>query len=698
VTRLVACTVTGAEDTFAQRSNRRRGHGVVQINRVVLITVAASALLFCGRAHSQENLGWPAIDPADLKLTDNPKEPGGQAMVLEYWVDTDNLKSTETIGVRIKVLREGGLKYANIEIPYLQKISQVEDIRARTVSPEGQAAEFSGIIYDKEIIRGKKYKLNAKALALSNVQVGSIIEYRYRLRRKQDFPDVVKHRSRYVVTEPIAYPAATWEVQWDIFVRHVSLTLHAYSGSVLKYCYIGTISAPADATIAGGPVHLELRDIPGYVEEESAPPESALRGKIIVNYTYLVWDAKSFWRSVGREDGKLYAEFLKKSGQSHREVQRLVGPTDTPEQKLRKLYDRTQQIRMVSFDEAKTEKEKKREQLKENKGVDDVLSRNYAYGNEVNLVFIALARAAGFTAYPVRVVSRDNTLFQMAEYDPAQFTGMVVEVLLDGNRKYFDPATLYCPFGLLPWPETDTVGLVADLADPRLIEVSGRPSNEAVTRRSGELKMDVDGNVEGEVHLRFEGEEALTWRISERNQDEPARKKSLEEWMKASLPEHSESSLTESAGWRQTEGAVTATFHVKTPGYANSVGQRLVVPVVYFQSPAKKALFSSARRVHPVQFRCAAQTLDELTIALPEGFLPEAVPAAKSRQQGIAKFSLQVENQNQKILVQRSVDLNGSYFPVEQYPALKLFYQETASADEAQLSLRRSAVKAAGSQ
>ncbi|HEY1423673.1 MAG TPA: DUF3858 domain-containing protein, partial [Candidatus Acidoferrum sp.] len=366
-------------------------------------------------------------------------------------------------------------------------------------------------------------------------------------------------------------------------------------------------------------------------------------------------------------------------------------------QKLRKLYDRTQQIRMVSFEEGKTEKEEKREKLKGNKSVDDVLSRKYAYANEINLVFIALARAAGFTAYPVRVVARDSNIFQMGEYDSAQFSAMIVEVTVDGSRRYFDPATLYCPFGLLPWPETDTVGLVADPVNPRLIEVNGRSSGEAVTRRSGELKMDAEGNVEGDVHLTFEGEEALNWRLLERNQDETARKKSLEDWIKSSLPEHSESALSGSAGWRQTEGAVTATFHVKTPGYANSVGQRLVVPVAYFQSPAKKDLFSSARRVHPVQFRCAAQTQDDFTITLPEGFELEAVPVAKSRQQGIAKFSLKVESQNQKIHVQRSTDLNASYFPAEQYPALKVFYQESASADEAQLSLRRSAVKAAAS-
>jgi len=66
----------------------------------------------------------------------------------------------------------------------------------------------------------------------------------------------------------------------------------------------------------------------------------------------------------------------------------------------------------------------------------------------------ATARAAGFRAYPVRVVSRESNFFQLTQCDPTQFTAMVVQVMIDGKRRFFDPATLYCPFEILPRAET----------------------------------------------------------------------------------------------------------------------------------------------------------------------------------------------------------------------------------------------------
>ena len=46
--------------------------------------LALLAILPAGIAKAEDSSLLTPIDPADLKLTDNPKEPGGQAMVLDY--------------------------------------------------------------------------------------------------------------------------------------------------------------------------------------------------------------------------------------------------------------------------------------------------------------------------------------------------------------------------------------------------------------------------------------------------------------------------------------------------------------------------------------------------------------------------------------------------------------------------------------
>jgi len=660
----------------------------------LVAAAAAVALLLPATTRAQDNGLWSAIDPSDLKLEDNPKLPGAQAMVLDYWHDINNLQSNETVRIRIKVFRDQGTKYANVEIPYLSKYVQVEDIRARTVSPQGLSTDFNGGVIENEMLKAKPYKLNAKTLILPNVQVGTIIEYTYRLHWKSGFPDLVKNSSRYVIIEPIAHLAGNWEVQRDLFVRRAHLTLHAYPGGALRDLTVGLSKDPGLIRDPDGTLHIEYANIPAFEEEESSPPEDTIRGRFTVFYTYGFNEADTFWKAVGKQNGKLYDDFLKKSGRAKSEVQRLIAPGDTEEQKLRKLYARSQEIRMISNEESKTEKEQKREDLKENKNADDVLSRNYAYANEVNLAFMALAQAAGFKVNAVRLVSRDNHLFQQKYFDPAQLNAMVVQVMLDGKPRYFDPATLYCPFDLLPWTETNTVGVIADQLKPELLQLQIRPSSEAVTRRSAELVLDDEGNVEGDVHLVFEGQEALLWRLSARHEDEVQRRKSLEDWLNAILPDNSQCTLTVSDGWTKTDGPLTAILHVQTHGYANLLGQRLLVRLGYFKTPENKSLFSSANRTHPVYFRYPSQSYDNVRITPPKGFTIEATPAALSLKGGAVSFELKAEKQDQVLQITRSLVLDGHYFPVDMYPAMRNFFGRVAIGEEGQAALKHVAANA----
>src|SRR5208282_3563955 len=102
-------------------------------------------------AAAQELPNLPSLTPEELKLEDNPAAPGAAAMILYYAVDTDNTNSSETQSLRIKVFREEGRKYANVEIPYYDKANRVEEIRARTIGPDGKVTEFADQIYDREI-------------------------------------------------------------------------------------------------------------------------------------------------------------------------------------------------------------------------------------------------------------------------------------------------------------------------------------------------------------------------------------------------------------------------------------------------------------------------------------------------------------------------------------------------------------------
>src|SRR5262249_40540104 len=148
------------------------------------------------------------------------------------------------------------------------------------------------------------------------------------------------------------------------------------------------------------------------------------------------------------------------------------------------------------------------ENLKENKNVEEVLNRGYAFSNEINLVFVALARAAGFRAYPVRLAARNRAFFVPERLDPSQLTSLVAEVLIADpqlpgitHSKFCDPATMYCLYGILPWDETDARGIRIDAHDGQLQTTPVAESKDAVVRREAEFQLDAEGNLSGKIAI-----------------------------------------------------------------------------------------------------------------------------------------------------------------------------------------------------
>src|SRR5215831_16386458 len=121
----------------------------------------------------------PSITPEDLKATSEPLAPGATAIILYRQVDRDDSGTAgfENNFVRIKIFKEEGRKYADIEIPYYKESGgQIARVSGRTIHPDGSVSEFKGKPFDKSIVKAKGLKYMAKTFTLPDVQVGSIIE------------------------------------------------------------------------------------------------------------------------------------------------------------------------------------------------------------------------------------------------------------------------------------------------------------------------------------------------------------------------------------------------------------------------------------------------------------------------------------------------------------------------------------------
>jgi hypothetical protein len=662
----------------------KRNFAEVWFRLAYLSLVSVAMLAGPPQATAQTPIPWLPVSKEDLDLKDNPLAPGEPAMILYREVQTDSAKSYETHYTRIKILTDNGKEYANVEIPYIENEINVEQIQARTVAPDGKSLDFNGSIFDRAAVKSKRFKVTVKSFTLPNVQVGSIIEYSYTLRWHRGLPDLFKNPGKYLIDGVYAYPASEWSVQQDLFARRMHFVLRPFSkGTRME---IRSVGLPAKAgtpqTQPDGSVQWDIENISAFHHEDNAPPEEVLKGRVEIFYVVgMLFSNRDYWASQARRQATAHEKFFSKSKAVHEEAAKLVAGADAPEAKLRKLYDRAQQLRLVSYERARTEKEQEQENLKPNKNAEEVLTRGYAYANEANLLFVALAREAGFSAHPVMVTGRDRRFFLESIFDPRQLNAMVVEVQAGSKTYYLDPATLHCPFGLLPWEESDTMGIRLDQYNGALVAIPAAKSADAVLERRSSFKMDNDGNLQGKLDVTFRGQEALSRRLVAVAQDEAGRRKELEDEVKKWLPRNAVATLSAVSGWEGSETPLQATFDVQVPSFASQAGGRLLLPAILLHSGWERS-FQSSQREHPIYLDYGHQESDDVTLELPGNLTVERIPAPQGLKEKFASYQFSADLQGTSLRMKRQVAMDGYYFTVAQYPRLRDFYDFVRANDE----------------
>jgi len=315
------------------------------------------------------------------------------------------------------------------------------------------------------------------------------------------------------------------------------------------------------------------------------------------------------------------------------------------------------------------------------------LKNGYGNRTEINRTFVALARAAGFSAAVVRVAERDDVIFQRNVLDPTQFGGEAVVVELDGKIFYLDPGTAFCPFGMLAWEKTSTVGLRVEDNRWRFVTTPRPLSEEARIEVRADLHLEAEGTLAGTARVAFHGRSAMSRRRAALRQDEAGRKKALTDLMQSWLPANAEVTLEDVGGWDSSEEPLSASFSVKIDEWAAATGQRLLLPVAVFDS-TRKHPFQHATRVHPIDFQYPIEELDELTIQLPEGFAIEGLPEPRVTSSTAGEYLLASERDGATLRIRRRLARTKFLFSPGEYSGLRRFYDDVRAGDSDQVVLR----------
>lgn len=651
-------------------------------NLMRIHVLLAGAVLLIGAAFPRSLCAqFQEPTPDELKMTADPKAPGASAVYLYREETTDNELMAQTYYARIKVLTEKGKELATVSVPFVPDVTKVDQVVGRTIHPDGTIVPLSVKPEDLMNYKSKYFQEDTLVFTLPDVEVGSILEYRLR----------IKHN--YGVLAP------RWELQSGYFTHkeHFQFNIDSLQGrlqdshgKILDRLVVAVTppKAPVSIQTARRSYFVDLTDVAPVPSDDWMPPINTLRWRVEFYYTF-ARSAQGFWDTECKFWKQDTEEFIHESGTIKKAAAGLISDGDTDEEKARKIYAAVMKLDNTDFSRVKTEAERKKEKLKEIHSVDDVWKNQSGAGNSIALLYVALARAAGLKVWPMQVVDRNLAIFDVNYFNVRQLDDYIAVVNIGGKDIFVDPAQKAAPFGSLHWAHALVGGIRESETGPVIAQTPASTFKENVISRIADLTVDGDGNVTGTARIVLSGAEALYWRQVALQNDEAEVKKQFDEDLRDSLPEGVDAEFdhfVELANYQANLMAI-----VKVSGRIGTMtGKRFFLPGLFFESRAKHPFVSEDSRTTPIDVRFPRMENDDVVYHLPPGYTVESSPRTNDvTWPNFAMLRIGSKAQQDTLEVARAFARNFTLLGPESYKDLHDLYLKVAAADQQQIVLVR---------
>jgi hypothetical protein len=539
--------------------------------------------------------------------------------------------------------------------------------------------------------KNSQFELDRAVFTLPSVEVGSILEYRYEIR----YPDNLSS-------------SPDWEIQRPYFVHkaHFAFTpfrefLTGVQNSVSRVMVdehgnavnslIWWPQLPAGVDVKKdqiGHFSLDVTDIPAAPHEQWMPPINSFLYHVAFYYKSS-FDSGDFWISEAKRWSKDVDRFADPSKPIREAVAGVISPADSDLEKARKLYKAVQALDNTDFSRKKGQSELRQLGLHETRRAEDTWSQKSGSPEDIALLYLAMLRAAGLTAWDMKVVDRDRAVFAPGYLSFGQLQDDVVILSIAGKEIVLDPGEKMCPFQVVHWKHTGAGG-IRQSADGRAATSSPlQPYTANTLVRVGDLNVDDHGAASGNFRFLFSGQRALDWRQEAIRSDEDETKKSFDRWLKTITPPGIEAHIDHFAGLDEPDANLIAFVKVEgTPGSVTST--RLLLPGFLFEPPGNRPFIDQPQRQTPVDMHYAEQVTDQVVFHLPPGLKVEAAPQeSKVSWTDHAVLATKIKAEPAQITIARQLSRAFVLASPDEYPDLHAFFQKVAAADQQQLVLTR---------
>lgn len=625
---------------------------------------------------------WDPVTAEDLAAKQSPLGEKADMEALTFREDLEDIDrgSRRKVAIRMKIYTDRGVELMRKYAIDLREGENATELRARVVKVDGRIVEVG----PESFVHSRTKKMDDRSpgkvtFTLPELVPGDIIDLMMAI---TNFDASMGYLRVVQATYPIRN--YTFNVLVRDEFRMVSWLNHK----------------DAESTRKGHKVTVRMRNLPAYAPEPFAPPESEQLATVVTARIFDEMPAKALWpRYLGFAAirAKQYSE---PDRAIKNEVARLTAGLMTPLEKLRALYRYCQtQITVIDEDgspAAAAEVQRREQQPGKRYDASEVFKAKMGFSNEVIDLFHAMSRAAGMAPSALLLGRNDRLRSFDADYGWAFAGEKLLHFDLGEQQLLLWPGDASLSFGDVPWYLQGAKAVIAERGDPQFVQVPVNQPDEARRDSQGDFEIDEEGNLTGEIFIRYSGQEAwlLRKQIAMRTSIDDFNIHFLAEW-RESAPQL-ELRDFEWSGERTSEGDLVLKAHVSIPNYAELIGDRRSLVANPFLLGSKK-IFTAETRTLPLAFPLTKRETARATLRYPASWTAESIssPPAVGNEKTVIGIAYRVSHDSEKRLVTVESDFvlgRGATkdFPVTAYPIVKKYFELKAKQDEHRLLFKAS--------
>jgi hypothetical protein len=598
----------------------------------------------------------------------------------EVQIGEDGRVTTTTTYV-VRVLVREGRVFAQANEFYQTDSGKVKELRAWLIRPGSAVKKFG------------KDEVIDRVADLNDVYN----ESRVKMIDASDFADVGSVFGYQVVTESRAFfNQDVWAFQ-----DRLPTLLSRYTVSLPAGWRASSVtfnnSNKIEPTVQGSSYIWEMRNLPPIEPEPMSPSVTNLAPRIAVTYSpasAAASSAKAFssWVEVSKWYTELSDPQVTLDDNIAGKARELTANSKTELEKIRAIARYIQGLQYISIQigmgrfrpHAATE----------------VFAKSYGDCKDKANLMRTMLKAVKINSYPVLIFSGDPTYVREEWPSPTQFNHAIIAVQVSketeaptviehpklGRLLIFDATDDNTTVGDLPFYEQGSFALVAAGEQGALLRMPTTPPEANRLERQAEVVLTREGGITAKVKERSQGQAAVSERGIFRALSRSDYTKMVETWVTTSASSAKVNKIEPTDDRMEGRFALDVDFTAER--YAQSMQNRLLVfkPAIVSRLDAL-ALTKSSRKA-PVVLKSNAFT-ETVRVQLPEGFEVDEVPDALKIETPFGNYTATYEVKAGQLLFTRTLSMRAMTIPVEQYQAVRSFFERIRATEQAPVVLAK---------